>query len=126
MSIWKGISHDLGDEHSSMTYDLRIWGDDSPKPMFLWRNDNKGVFNKRELRLALSELVYECVSFLNFWRKIYHKSHEVDNLNASIGIKRFSISEWKQCPILQKKGFHMYLQVSLLRFSYRIWQCDIH
>ena len=54
----------------------------------------KGFFNNREFSLASSDLiVYEYVSLSNVGRKVYNISHEVDNHNASIVIKRVSISE---------------------------------
>ena len=64
---------------------------DSPKPIFYKLMLMKAF--KRELSLAQNELEYECLSLSNVEFKVNHKSHEVDNHNASIGINRICISE---------------------------------
>ena len=61
MFMWMDSLHDFFDELASMSYELSIWGYESPKPMIYKVKYNKG-FQWMELSLAPSELEFECVS----------------------------------------------------------------
>ena len=78
----------------------------SPIAYVLWSKVNEGFIIK-ELSLAPSEL--EVRGIPSPYTKVgQHNTHEVDNYNDSIGIKRVPKVNNHNAPFWHKEGFHIY------------------